>query len=253
MDWQIVTLMFKMHENRTAALHPKQRFETEEDRDSLWWGNGNDPDNSLQRRLARLALRWQAVHYHLRSPAKSWLVWQMLCLANEVFDKRGNPSCFFSALTDRPAHRFDTSHIRCLQRRFVLLAGCWYQNFVVDKVNPKEPRSPTVECIPTDEERRLCEDRRMEQRLKQIAYGKTTVGYQNYVRLVPHHTRNPDDPDHPVTPRFYDSCSKRLWDKTLKNWRRNLHNWDPDIVSAREVLSCFTDETLSVSEDGGSL
>lgn len=79
------------------------------------------------------------------------------------------------------------------------------------------------------------DDRRLEQRLKQIAFGKSTIGYQNYVRILPHDERDPTDPHHPVTPCFYDSCSKRMWDANLRRWRRALHYWDPEAVAARET------------------
>eukprot|EP00667_Euglena_gracilis_P015746 EG_transcript_16395 len=68
---------------------------------------------------------------------------------------------------------------------------------------------------------------KIEQRLKQIGYGKSTKGYKNYLRLVPMEKREPDHEEHPSTPRADQKCSKRSWDMQLKNWRRLLHRWDP--------------------------
>ena len=50
--------------------------------------------------------------------------------------------------------------------------------------------------------------RKVEQRLKQISYGKSTIGYANYLMLVPKHLR---EEDHPATPRSTRKCSKRSW------------------------------------------
>lgn len=73
-------------------------------------------------------------------------------------------------------------------------------------------------------------DRRLQQRLKQVAFGKSTVGYQCYTEQVPHGMRDPDNPDHPTTPRIDYPCSKRMWDRGLRQWRRSLHRWDPPFV-----------------------
>jgi hypothetical protein len=74
----------------------------------------------------------------------------------------------------------------------------------------------------TDERRR-----RLEQRRKQIVYGKETEGYAKYTTLV----RRPCDreyhnPLHALTPRPEYDCSKRQFDRVLNTWRRQLHQWD---------------------------
>ena len=74
-------------------------------------------------------------------------------------------------------------------------------------------------------------ERRYRQRLKQIGFGKSTEGYQNYLNLVPYEERDPSNPtDHPVTPPALEPCSKRSWDAQLRRWRRNLHRWDNNRV-----------------------
>lgn len=73
------------------------------------------------------------------------------------------------------------------------------------------------------EERR----RRLEQRRKQIAYGKDTDGYRTYRLVIPQvGQREFHNPMHPMTPRPENDCSKRTFDKYLNAWRRQLHQWD---------------------------
>ncbi|XP_055683846.1 histone RNA hairpin-binding protein-like [Lutzomyia longipalpis] len=62
-------------------------------------------------------------------------------------------------------------------------------------------------------------------RQKQIDYGKSTVGYDNYVKQVPRWQRKFTDPR---TPRKAVKYSRRAWDGLIKQWRKQLHAWDPD-------------------------
>eukprot|EP01127_Copromyxa_protea_P009910 TRINITY_DN2375_c0_g1_i1.p1 TRINITY_DN2375_c0_g1~~TRINITY_DN2375_c0_g1_i1.p1 ORF type:complete len:366 (+),score=100.63 TRINITY_DN2375_c0_g1_i1:52-1149(+) len=66
---------------------------------------------------------------------------------------------------------------------------------------------------------------RLEQRQKQIDYGKKTVGYERFNSMFPKDKR---EPGHPVTPRKNQKCSKRSWDGQIRKWRRELHKWDPE-------------------------
>ncbi|KAI8801262.1 hypothetical protein BJ742DRAFT_837886 [Cladochytrium replicatum] len=68
------------------------------------------------------------------------------------------------------------------------------------------------------------EERRLEQRQKQIDYGKNTIGYDRYRDLVPRNRRKKGDPQ---TPDKHMKCSKRCWDGLIRAWRRKLHQWDP--------------------------
>lgn len=71
------------------------------------------------------------------------------------------------------------------------------------------------------------EVRRVEQRRRQIAFGKNTIGYFNYRSMVPRvGDREFHNPMHPITPRPEYRSSKRTFDKVLNEWRRKLHNWD---------------------------
>jgi len=68
-------------------------------------------------------------------------------------------------------------------------------------------------------------------REKQIALGKRTVGYLNYIAQVPVAQRLPS---HPRTPDAGKACSKRSMDGQLRQWRRLLHEWDPEVIEARK-------------------
>lgn len=71
---------------------------------------------------------------------------------------------------------------------------------------------------------READPRRLEQRQKQIDYGKNTSGYQAYTTAVPKNKRKRDNPK---TPNKFQSCSKRSWDGQIRKWRRSLHLYDP--------------------------
>ncbi|KAG5500262.1 hypothetical protein JIQ42_04597 [Leishmania sp. Namibia] len=74
----------------------------------------------------------------------------------------------------------------------------------------------------TDERRR-----RLEQRRKQIIYGKETEGYLKYLSLISRPCdREYRNPLHAITPRPEYDCSKRQFDRVLNAWRRQLHQWD---------------------------
>eukprot|EP00026_Physarum_polycephalum_P005665 Phypoly_transcript_05700.p1 GENE.Phypoly_transcript_05700~~Phypoly_transcript_05700.p1 ORF type:complete len:472 (+),score=142.77 Phypoly_transcript_05700:192-1607(+) len=66
--------------------------------------------------------------------------------------------------------------------------------------------------------------RRLAQRQKQIEYGKATLGYKDYTKLIAKSKRKREDPK---TPNKYQVCSKRSWDGQIRKWRRMLHFYDP--------------------------
>ena len=64
-------------------------------------------------------------------------------------------------------------------------------------------------------------------RTQQVDFGKNTVGYANYVRLVPKHARQKGIEDiYPTTPDPTRPLSKRRFDGVVRAWRRRLHKWD---------------------------
>ena len=71
--------------------------------------------------------------------------------------------------------------------------------------------------------------RKLEQRQKQISFGKNSLAYQRYLEKVPIKKRRFDliNSDHPRTPNIARDVSKRTFDGQLKAWRRQLHLWDP--------------------------
>ncbi|CBZ27757.1 conserved hypothetical protein [Leishmania mexicana MHOM/GT/2001/U1103] len=74
----------------------------------------------------------------------------------------------------------------------------------------------------TDERRR-----RLDQRRKQIIYGKETEGYLKYTSMISRPCdREYHNPLHAITPRPEYDCSKRQFDRVLNAWRRQLHQWD---------------------------
>eukprot|EP01113_Clastostelium_recurvatum_P017831 TRINITY_DN21046_c0_g1_i1.p1 TRINITY_DN21046_c0_g1~~TRINITY_DN21046_c0_g1_i1.p1 ORF type:complete len:425 (+),score=86.64 TRINITY_DN21046_c0_g1_i1:268-1542(+) len=71
---------------------------------------------------------------------------------------------------------------------------------------------------------RETDSKRLGNRQKQIEYGKSTVGYKNYLDTVPRSKRTREDPK---TPNRHQICSKRSWDGQIRKWRRLLHKFDP--------------------------
>ena len=57
-------------------------------------------------------------------------------------------------------------------------------------------------------------------REKQIAYGKNTVDYDKYMRMVPKRDRKERMPR---TPNKYKKLSRRQWDGLVKYWKQGIH------------------------------
>lgn len=83
-------------------------------------------------------------------------------------------------------------------------------------------------------------------RQKDIDYGKNTIGYSNYIKLIPMQTRKKD---HPKTPNKYQKCSRRSWDGQMKHWRILLHQFDNinNTPRCNSVASDNLSETSSVN------
>eukprot|EP01120_Amphizonella_sp_Union-15-10_P010261 TRINITY_DN4086_c0_g1_i1.p1 TRINITY_DN4086_c0_g1~~TRINITY_DN4086_c0_g1_i1.p1 ORF type:complete len:339 (+),score=65.30 TRINITY_DN4086_c0_g1_i1:83-1099(+) len=104
------------------------------------------------------------------------------------------------------------------------------KNKVMFAWTPKADRTDGTPSSPTADRSKFSrvldletDDRRLEQRQKQIEYGYNTEGYKNYMLLVPK-TRRRDGM--PKTPEKKQKCSKRSWDGQIRKWRRQLHEWD---------------------------
>jgi hypothetical protein len=101
-------------------------------------------------------------------------------------------------------------------------------NFATRELHTSSPPSDVLPPVVTDKDGVAIETdlHKIQQREKQIGYGKSTKGYANYIASVPMPLRDPNNEDHPATPRAWHLLSKRSWDGQLKTWRRLLHRWD---------------------------
>mmetsp|Transcript_18796 Transcript_18796/g.23068 ORF Transcript_18796/g.23068 Transcript_18796/m.23068 type:complete len:190 (+) Transcript_18796:1-570(+) len=66
----------------------------------------------------------------------------------------------------------------------------------------------------------------MQTRHKQILKGKNTVGYDEYCKKVPKHSRKRIS-EHPSTPDYKLDIPNRRWLGLVKAWRISLHQYDP--------------------------
>ncbi|SCQ16263.1 conserved Plasmodium protein, unknown function [Plasmodium ovale] len=64
---------------------------------------------------------------------------------------------------------------------------------------------------------------RVHSRLKEIAVGKSTKEYKNYVRLVKYEERMDDDPS---TPNAYENITNAKFQAKYNLWRKKLHKFD---------------------------
>jgi len=94
----------------------------------------------------------------------------------------------------------------------------WERLPVLDKPVMVTPTRPSPFKRPVDKTI-------IERRQKDIDYGKNTMGYQNYVELVPKEKREKSDPR---TPEKFIKYSRRSWDQQVKLWRLKLHAYDPN-------------------------
>lgn len=106
--------------------------------------------------------------------------------------------------------------------------------FASPKINQQTPTSPAQGNSPSQE----LTSHRLNQRQKQIDFGKNTLGYQRYIQTVPRWERKPTDP---VTPDKLKLSSTRGWQGQIRLWRRALHLYDPpadDTFTSAEASLC---------------
>jgi hypothetical protein len=120
-------------------------------------------------------------------------------------------------LDRQPMQRRDRSRSRSRERAAAPQRGAARSRHE----QPPQPRGPRM-----DHNERETDPRRLSQRRKEIAYGKNTLGYERYLRLVPKEKRR-HPRDHPPTPDPTRKYSKRQFDGIVRAWRRKLHDWDP--------------------------
>jgi hypothetical protein len=93
--------------------------------------------------------------------------------------------------------------------------------------------------------------RRLEQRQKQIDFGKNTLGYDRYIAAVPKTKRRRFAEEHPVTPDKSAKISKRCWDGRVRAWRRLLHRWDNFVPEGEGSAAVAVDSDGDVVERVG--
>ncbi|XP_054260482.1 histone RNA hairpin-binding protein isoform X2 [Macrosteles quadrilineatus] len=101
--------------------------------------------------------------------------------------------------------------------------------------------SPTIE-LETDEQV-------LGRRQKQIDYGKNTIGYERYLQMVPKHKRHRK---HPQTPPRHVKYSRRAWDGLIRQWRQQLHFWDPPSQGGGNIDDLDLSSMSEASSDTGS-
>ena len=69
----------------------------------------------------------------------------------------------------------------------------------------------------------ITDPHKLEQRQKQLDYGKNTEGYKNYIKLWSKFSRRPGMPQ---TPDKTIGYSHRRWLGLMTKWRKALHKWD---------------------------
>ena len=93
----------------------------------------------------------------------------------------------------------------------------------------------------------------MQQRLKQVGYGKNTIAYDNYRRQVPKNSRDRENPAHLRTPNARAAgISKRQFDGRLREWRSKLHVfWGDDDAESAAGASAGTEGARPAAADAG--
>ncbi|KAL3801843.1 hypothetical protein HJC23_001239 [Cyclotella cryptica] len=69
--------------------------------------------------------------------------------------------------------------------------------------------------------------RRIQQRRRQILFGKNTTGYEEYTKRIPKEKRMRNSMEHPSTPDPTVDMSVKRWQGLVNAWRRALHKFDP--------------------------
>jgi len=110
-------------------------------------------------------------------------------------------------------------------------------------------------ALETDEDKQ-----RVATRLKNIAYGYNTRGYDRYMDMVPKNRRKGYQ-EHPRTPDPYDKVSRRCWEGRVKVWRKALHVFDPpegeDVLELAGIMggmgaSAAAAAAAAAAAEGGS-
>eukprot|EP00590_Aulacoseira_subarctica_P006876 CAMPEP_0172419446 /NCGR_PEP_ID=MMETSP1064-20121228/5886_1 /TAXON_ID=202472 /ORGANISM="Aulacoseira subarctica , Strain CCAP 1002/5" /LENGTH=169 /DNA_ID=CAMNT_0013158939 /DNA_START=329 /DNA_END=838 /DNA_ORIENTATION=+ len=90
-----------------------------------------------------------------------------------------------------------------------------------------------------------------------IAYGKNTIGYDEYIKQVPKRKRKPRCPKHPSTPDPTADIPTRRFQGLVKAWRISLHQYDPSelhlLAKPQPTKDCEATNNLMKDLTGVSL
>ncbi|KAF7457793.1 putative histone hairpin-binding protein [Cryptosporidium felis] len=76
--------------------------------------------------------------------------------------------------------------------------------------------------------------KRISSRLFQIAIGKGTRAYQNFLKLKP--KKEDREPSDPQTPNAHSRCPQKQFTDRLNQWRKSLHQYDELEMNISELL-----------------
>ena len=80
-------------------------------------------------------------------------------------------------------------------------------------------------------------------REKQISYGKNTIAYDKYIRLVPKSERSNRDPR---TPQKYRRYSRRQWEGIVKKWKQDIHSVVNSVEEGEQARAKIMDDGSSI-------
>ena len=80
-------------------------------------------------------------------------------------------------------------------------------------------------------------------REKQISYGKNTIAYDKYIRLVPKSERSNRDPR---TPQKYRRYSRRQWEGIVKKWKQDIHSVVNSVEEGEQARAKMMDDGSSI-------
>jgi len=151
----------------------------------------------------------------------------------------------------KPTLRYDRDFLLKFKDIKVKPAGMFLVPEITRKPGTDEPLplqqvwlpKPTTE-LKVDKIAKPKEDdsHRLQQREKQIEFGKNTDGYKRYREEVPKKRRTRDEPQ---TPDKYQKCSKRSWDGQIRKWRRLLHKFDKNAKDGDYDIGIETTEEIT--------
>lgn len=114
---------------------------------------------------------------------------------------------------------------------------------------PKRLQRSSNACNDDDADGDEMDQRRVQQRQKQIDYGYNTQGYHNMVRLVQYDPQLRNGGVLPLEPPAATlKVSKKKWDVLSRKWRRALHMFDDVYIEGQELQGGPTMEQVVAAQ-----